>query len=69
MQTSMKSRVLTDSVQCWSNMTFFKVVFMMRMAHLNVVHELNLICKFHKWLYYLHKNNNYMEGSGSATIK
>ena len=34
MQLSMKSRVLTDSFQRWPEMTFFKIIFMMRMTRL-----------------------------------
>ena len=56
MQSSMKSRVLTDSFQCWPEMAFFLMIFMMRMTRLDVVYEWKLIRKFKKWLYNLHMN-------------
>ena len=56
MQSSMKSRILTDSFQCWPEMAFFLMIFKMRMTRLDIVYEWKLIGAFKKWLYNLHMN-------------
>ena len=56
MQSSMKSRILTDLFLCWPEMAFFQRIFMMQMTRLDVVYEWKLIRKFQKWLYNLHMN-------------
>ena len=53
----MKSRVLTDSFQCWPEVAFFKMIIMVRMTRLDIsLSEWKLIRKFQKWLYNLHMN-------------
>ena len=56
MQSYMKSRILTDSFQCWPETIFFQMIFMFRMTRLDIVYEWTLIRKFRKWLYNFHMN-------------
>ena len=39
MQSSIKRRVLTDSFQCWLDIAFFYMIFMMGMTRLDVAYE------------------------------